>query len=170
MDQYYEKGGPIFLMLGGEGPASEKWMRTGAWVEVYAAHLGAYCVQIEHRFYGDSHPTKDLSVQSLQYLSSEQALADAAKLIVNITAELGLDIEEVRFKFDDFSSSTPPPDQMVYLRRQLLRRSQRLDAPQIPAPRHRLRRHFRPRPRPTQLPNLHRQRRIRHEHRQQHLR
>lgn len=32
--------------------------------------------QLEHRFYGDSHPTNDASTENLKYLTSEQALAD----------------------------------------------------------------------------------------------
>ena len=34
---------------------------------------------LEHRFYGKSRPTPDLSTENLQYLSSEQALADLAQ-------------------------------------------------------------------------------------------
>jgi hypothetical protein len=34
---------------------------------------------LEHRFYGKSRPTADLSTENLQYLSSEQALADLAQ-------------------------------------------------------------------------------------------
>ena len=33
---------------------------------------------IVHRFYGKSHPTPDLSIESLRYLNSHQALADIA--------------------------------------------------------------------------------------------
>ena len=38
------------------------------------------CVVI-FRFYGKSHPTEDMSVKNLAYLSSEQALADLATFI-----------------------------------------------------------------------------------------
>lgn len=43
-------------MIGGEGEATEKWMSQGAWIE-YAKIYGALCFQLEHRFYGKSHPT-----------------------------------------------------------------------------------------------------------------
>jgi hypothetical protein len=33
------------------------------------------------RFYGESHPTEDMSVKNLAYLTSEQALADIANFI-----------------------------------------------------------------------------------------
>ncbi|XP_066273343.1 putative serine protease F56F10.1 [Branchiostoma lanceolatum] len=76
-DTFFKPGGPVFLMIGGEGTADPIWMVTGAWIE-YAKEFHALCVMLEHRYYGKSHPTKDTSVESLQYLSSEQALADLA--------------------------------------------------------------------------------------------
>merc|ERR1719369_1017151 len=36
---------------------------------------------LEHRYYGDSRPTQDLSVKNLVWLSSHQALADLASFI-----------------------------------------------------------------------------------------
>lgn len=56
-DKFYKKGGPVFLMIGGEGEATEKWMNEGAWIQ-YAKTFGAFCIQLEHRFYGKSHPTE----------------------------------------------------------------------------------------------------------------
>lgn len=50
-------GGPVFLMIGGEGEASIKWMTNGAWID-YAKQFGALCFQLEHRYYGKSHPTE----------------------------------------------------------------------------------------------------------------
>ncbi|CAL8110230.1 unnamed protein product [Orchesella dallaii] len=76
-DQFYKPGGPIFLMIGGEGEATDIWMSNGAWI-TYAKELNALCFQVEHRYYGKSHPTPDLSLESLTYLSSQQALADLA--------------------------------------------------------------------------------------------
>ena len=76
-DSFYQPGGPAFLMIGGEGPASAVWLVAGQWIE-YAQQYGALCFQLEHRFYGDSLPTEDMSVENLRYLSSEQALADLA--------------------------------------------------------------------------------------------
>jgi pimeloyl-ACP methyl ester carboxylesterase len=81
-------------MIGGEGKADPIWMEQGMWVE-YAKKFKALCFQLEHRFYGKSHPTQvekllniwifcnmlanqDMSVKNLVYLSSEQALADLA--------------------------------------------------------------------------------------------
>ena len=43
-------------MIGGEGRASPVWMVTGTWITL-AQEFNALCFQVEHRFYGDSHPT-----------------------------------------------------------------------------------------------------------------
>ncbi len=56
-NQYYQPGGPVFLMIGGEGEATADWMVKGAWIE-YAKEHKALCFQLEHRFYGKSHPTE----------------------------------------------------------------------------------------------------------------
>lgn len=79
-DTFYKPNGPIFLMIGGEGTANPAWMLQGAWIE-YAKKYHAICFLLEHRYYGKSHPTSDLSVDNLQFLSSEQALADLAYFI-----------------------------------------------------------------------------------------
>lgn len=96
--EYYKVGGPIFLMIGGEGTASAKWMVEGQWIE-YAKQFGALCFQVEHRFYGKSHPTPDLSVKNLMYLSSEQALADLAYFIqsANINYKIPTDSKWIAF-------------------------------------------------------------------------
>lgn len=74
------RNSPVFLMIGGEGQISAQWMVQGAWMG-YAEKYNALCFQLEHRFYGKSQPTGDLSTRSLRYLSSEQALADLAYFI-----------------------------------------------------------------------------------------
>ncbi|XP_066146398.1 putative serine protease F56F10.1 isoform X1 [Euwallacea fornicatus] len=72
-----DKKNVAFLMIGGEGEATDVWMSNGAWVE-YGKQFKAILFQLEHRFYGKSHPTEDLSIDNLKYLTSEQALADLA--------------------------------------------------------------------------------------------
>ncbi|XP_066954266.1 LOW QUALITY PROTEIN: putative serine protease K12H4.7 [Macrobrachium rosenbergii] len=87
--EFYVEGGPVFLMIGGEGPASLGWMYSGSWYD-NAKQLNAALFQVEHRYYGDSHPTEDMSSDNLAYLSSEQALADLATFTVAMQEELGL--------------------------------------------------------------------------------
>ena len=65
--KHYKEGGPTLLMIGGEGPANPAWMGAGAW-EDYAKQEGAAMVLLEHRYYGESHPTEDLGVKSMVWL------------------------------------------------------------------------------------------------------
>eukprot|EP00112_Aurelia_sp_Birch-Aquarium-sp1_P012459 Seg2620.1 transcript_id=Seg2620.1/GoldUCD/mRNA.D3Y31 product="putative serine protease K12H4.7" protein_id=Seg2620.1/GoldUCD/D3Y31 len=81
--------GPVFLMIGGEGTANALWVVVGSMVK-YAAKYGALCLLLEHRFYGKSHPLGDMSDDSLQYLSSEQALADLAAFRQAMQMKFGL--------------------------------------------------------------------------------
>ena len=57
-DTFYQPGGPIFIMIGGEGTANPIWNVEGQWVTRYASMYKATCVQLEHRYYGESHPTE----------------------------------------------------------------------------------------------------------------
>lgn len=52
----------------------------GQHVELAAAH-GALVVALEHRYYGASNPTPDMSVDNMRFLSSHQAIADVATFI-----------------------------------------------------------------------------------------
>lgn len=52
----WKKGGPVFLMIGGEGKANPIWMVEGTWTK-YANEFGAFTFMLEHRYYGLSHPT-----------------------------------------------------------------------------------------------------------------
>lgn len=78
--EFYKVGGPVFLLIGGEGAADAEMMVNAQWVE-YAKEFQAMCFYVEHRFYGKSHPTADLSVKNLMYLHSDLALADLAYFI-----------------------------------------------------------------------------------------
>ncbi|ULU03218.1 hypothetical protein L5515_005502 [Caenorhabditis briggsae] len=85
-NQWYKDGGPAFLMLGGEGPESSYWVSyPGLEITNLAAKQGAWVFDIEHRFYGETKPTSDMSVPNLKYLSSAQAIEDAATFIKAMT-------------------------------------------------------------------------------------
>lgn len=78
-DMFYKPGGPVFIMIGGEGPISRHWIDINEGTPDYlknAKTFGAMAFQLEHRFYGESWPLPDMSTTNLQYLSSRQALAD----------------------------------------------------------------------------------------------
>lgn len=91
-DQFYNGTGPIFLMIGGEGEATAKWMHEGAWIH-YAQEFGALCFQLEHRYYGKSHPTENLSTENLLFLASEQALQDLAYFITEMNKKYKLQVK-----------------------------------------------------------------------------
>ncbi|XP_069752825.1 thymus-specific serine protease isoform X2 [Narcine bancroftii] len=90
---FYQPDGPVFLMIGGEGTANPAWMDHGAWI-TFAKKLGALCLLIEHRFYGKSQPTMDLSLSNLQYLRSDQALADLAHFRAMVDIKMNLTLNK----------------------------------------------------------------------------
>lgn len=81
--EHYKTGGPVLIMIGGEGEANPVWMNTGAWKD-YASSVNGAMMLLEHRYYGKSHPTQDLSVKNLNWLTSQQALADIASFITSM--------------------------------------------------------------------------------------
>lgn len=60
-----------------------------------AKEHNALMVNVEHRFYGESYPTLDMSTKNLQYLSSQQALADLARIISKVKKDLGTESSKV---------------------------------------------------------------------------
>eukprot|EP00730_Choanoeca_flexa_P019508 TRINITY_DN9531_c0_g1_i1.p1 TRINITY_DN9531_c0_g1~~TRINITY_DN9531_c0_g1_i1.p1 ORF type:complete len:455 (+),score=107.69 TRINITY_DN9531_c0_g1_i1:22-1386(+) len=85
-DLYNNHNGVCFFEMGGEGPNSG--IGKGYMYQLAHDHK-ALIVSTEHRFYGESLPKGGLSVDNLKFLTSHQALADAARLIklVNATAQ-----------------------------------------------------------------------------------
>lgn len=104
------RAGPVFLCVGGEGsPLSQSVVVTGdghcADAVTIASRAGALVLALEHRFYGVSVPTADLTSQSLQLLSAQQALADIAVFHSFITARYQLD--RLRHRWLAFGGSYP---------------------------------------------------------------
>jgi hypothetical protein len=62
--------------------------------ELAKQHRGLL-VDVEHRFYGQSYPTADMSTENLQYLSSEQALADLARILDHIKTSMKTESSKV---------------------------------------------------------------------------
>ena len=93
-----ERGAPVFVCVGGEGPALDVDVAVdgGAHCAIATAlakkHRGLFFA-LEHRFYGKSQPTGDLSVESLRFLSSAQALEDLVTFTRFAAAAYGLEIE-----------------------------------------------------------------------------
>jgi hypothetical protein len=53
----YVPGGPVFLYLAGEWEASSVEI-TDSFITVLAAQHNGFLIDLEHRYYGKSHPTK----------------------------------------------------------------------------------------------------------------
>ncbi|KAH8035204.1 hypothetical protein HPB51_004445 [Rhipicephalus microplus] len=86
-DEYWDRdGGPIFIYTGNEDNIEGFAEATGALWE-WAPEFGALVVFVEHRFFGKSLPFGNRSFESpekLGYLTSDQALADYADLIIHL--------------------------------------------------------------------------------------
>ncbi|KAF1930609.1 peptidase S28 [Didymella exigua CBS 183.55] len=76
-DTYYEPGGPVFVLLGGEtdGAGRLPFLQKGIVHQVIKATKGLGVI-LEHRYYGTSFPVDDLTTENLRFLSTEQALAE----------------------------------------------------------------------------------------------
>eukprot|EP00051_Salpingoeca_urceolata_P029014 m.488688 g.488688 ORF g.488688 m.488688 type:complete len:548 (-) comp26024_c0_seq1:82-1725(-) len=72
--------GPIFFYFGNEDNVELYVNHTGLMWES-ASHFGALLVFAEHRFYGESKPFPSGTAGCMNYLSTEQAMADFATLI-----------------------------------------------------------------------------------------
>ncbi|GAB0098734.1 putative serine protease K12H4.7 [Sergentomyia squamirostris] len=79
-DEFYQPGGPIFIYVGGEWAISPGWILGGHTYDM-ARELNGYLFYTEHRYYGQSRPTPDLSFANLQYLHVNHALEDLAHFI-----------------------------------------------------------------------------------------
>jgi len=102
-------GSPVFLCVGGEGPAfQDDVLSTSVHcsdMTTLAPKVGAMMFAVEHRYYGSSFPSvSDLSTESLRFLSSRQALADLAKFNEFATASYNLSSDA---KWITFGGSYP---------------------------------------------------------------
>ncbi|GMT26257.1 hypothetical protein PFISCL1PPCAC_17554, partial [Pristionchus fissidentatus] len=86
-DGAVSKTAPNFLMIGGEGPESNSWVKNEklAWM-TYAKEVGATVYILEHRYYGESK----LNTTSFQYLTSSQMLYDVASFIAIVKRDRGV--------------------------------------------------------------------------------
>lgn len=82
---HYRKGGPVIVLNGGETSIEGRlpYLQKGI-VAQLAEATGGIGVILEHRYYGTSFPTPDLSTENLRFLTTEQAMADQAYFAQNI--------------------------------------------------------------------------------------
>lgn len=74
---YYVSGGPVIMLAAGEddGGTRLSYLQKGILAQLSQATNGIGVV-LEHRYYGKSMPTSDLSTENLRFLTTQQALAD----------------------------------------------------------------------------------------------
>jgi pimeloyl-ACP methyl ester carboxylesterase len=90
---FFNGNGPVLFMLGGEGPISGAYVSGHFIINDHAAVFGGLIVALEHRYYGDSLPNgpgSDTPTELLQFLSSQQALADATLFQQYIVSQFNL--------------------------------------------------------------------------------
>lgn len=82
---YYKPGGPVVVVQGGETSGADRlpYLQKGIIYQLSKATNGIGVV-LEHRYYGTSFPTPDLSTKNLRFLTTQQALADEAYFAQNI--------------------------------------------------------------------------------------
>ncbi|KAI1710144.1 serine carboxypeptidase s28 domain-containing protein [Ditylenchus destructor] len=80
-----------FLIMGGEWNIELSDVQDGRnMIMKWARHFGASVYSLGHRFYGKSQPLGNLKVESLKYLTVEEAIADAALFIETINSQKNL--------------------------------------------------------------------------------
>lgn len=84
-DTYYKPGGPVVVMQSGETNGLNRLpgIQKGI-LRILSEATGGMSVVLEHRYYGDSFPTKYLTKAELRFLSTEQAMADQAYFAQNV--------------------------------------------------------------------------------------
>lgn len=81
---------PVFVSIGGEGPVGPRALTNRTFINAMAKKHRALLIAVEHRYYGKSYPTADMSLANMRYLSSEQALADLAHMHAFISQKYGV--------------------------------------------------------------------------------
>lgn len=78
-------GGPIFIYVSGGTDLYDDFLLGGVIAEL-SQELNGNIFALEHRYFGESRPTEDTSVDNLRFLTVHQALADLAQFIGFIKA------------------------------------------------------------------------------------
>ncbi|XP_059468656.1 thymus-specific serine protease-like [Neocloeon triangulifer] len=86
----YNASTPVLLVLGGEWQIEPGHVNNGFIAEL-AERFGAFVIYLEHRFYGQSKPVPDLSLENLAFLTMDQAMEDTAFFAQSTKIQMGLD-------------------------------------------------------------------------------
>jgi len=88
VEDYWTKteNSPIILHICGESRCDFPYARL--FPLKIAENLGAKYIVLEHRYYGDSQPMPNWSLENLRFLTHDQALADIAYFIESTNSEI----------------------------------------------------------------------------------
>lgn len=78
--QHWLAGGPIFIYVNGGFEVYDDFLEGGMIFEL-AEELNGNLFALEHRFFGESRPTPDASLDNLRFLTIHQAIADIAQFV-----------------------------------------------------------------------------------------
>ena len=78
----YAGGSLTFIMIGGDAEANLGGLNYGDWI-TWAKDNGTEMCLPEQHHYGESRPTKDMTVEKMVYLNSKQELKDLGHVINN---------------------------------------------------------------------------------------
>ncbi|KAL3445028.1 serine carboxypeptidase S28-domain-containing protein [Aspergillus insuetus] len=81
----YAPGGPVFIIAAGETNGEDRFpfLSQGIVTQLAEAYNGLGVI-LEHRYYGESYPFENLTLENIRFLSTEQALADYAYFAHNV--------------------------------------------------------------------------------------
>ncbi|KAG7088068.1 hypothetical protein E1B28_012099 [Marasmius oreades] len=79
------KNGPVFVLDGGETSGEDRlpYLDTGI-LDILTREIGGIGIVLEHRYYGKSFVTQNLTTDSLRFLNNDQAAADSANFMANV--------------------------------------------------------------------------------------
>ncbi|TFK89724.1 peptidase S28 [Polyporus arcularius HHB13444] len=82
---------PVFVLDGGETSGEDRlpFLDTGI-MDILARATGGIGIVLEHRYYGQSLPVKNLTTDSLRFLNNAQSAADSAHFMANVNFD-GID-------------------------------------------------------------------------------
>ncbi|ODH19671.1 hypothetical protein ACO22_06149 [Paracoccidioides brasiliensis] len=85
---HYKEGGPIIVLHSGETSGVNRlpFLQKGI-MKILSETTNGLGVILEHRYYGESFPTANLSTENLRFLTTEQAMADSAYFAQEVVFE-----------------------------------------------------------------------------------
>lgn len=103
--EHWSPGGPVIIFTPGEqhGDGFNAWLSNSTIIGLMAEAVGGASVVYEHRYYGESSPYEEQTIENLMPLTIENVLKDGTHFA-----------KEVNFPFDPEDTSDPSKAPWVY--------------------------------------------------------